>query len=48
MSDATDAPIVTVTANSAAAIGNAVYDALGIRVRTLPLSPENITAAMPD
>jgi len=48
MSDATDAPIVTVTANSAAAIGNAVYDALGISVRTLPLSPENITAAMPD
>jgi len=48
LSDATDAPIVTVTANSAAAIGNAVYDALGISVRTLPLSPENITAAMPD
>jgi CO/xanthine dehydrogenase Mo-binding subunit len=48
MSDATDATIVTVTANSAAATGNAVYDAPGIRARTLPLSPENITAAMPD
>ncbi|MFZ9138495.1 MAG: molybdopterin cofactor-binding domain-containing protein [Hylemonella sp.] len=30
----------------AAAIGNAVYDALGVRVRTLPLSPENIMRAM--
>ena len=31
----------------AAAIGNAVADALGVRVRTLPLSAENIVAAMP-
>ena len=33
---------------TAAAIGNAVYDALGVRVRTLPLTEENILAAMPD
>jgi CO/xanthine dehydrogenase Mo-binding subunit len=32
---------------TAAAIGNAVYDALGVRVRTLPLSGEHILAAMP-
>ena len=31
-----------------AAIGNAIRDALGVRVRTLPFTPENITAAMPD
>jgi CO/xanthine dehydrogenase Mo-binding subunit len=31
-----------------AAIANAVHDALGVRVRTLPLTPENIVAAMPD
>jgi nicotinate dehydrogenase subunit B len=31
-----------------AAIGNALFDALGVRVRTLPFSPENIVAAMPD
>lgn len=31
-----------------AAIGNAVYDALGVRVRTLPFTEENIIAAMPD
>lgn len=30
----------------AAAIGNAVFDALGVRVRTLPLSPDNIMRAM--
>jgi CO/xanthine dehydrogenase Mo-binding subunit len=33
---------------TAAAIGNAVFDALGVRVRTLPLTAENIRAAMPD
>jgi len=33
---------------TAAAIGNAVYDALGVRVRTLPLTGENVLAAMPD
>lgn len=33
---------------TAAAIGNALYDALGVRVRDLPLTPENIVAAMPD
>ena len=33
---------------TAAAIGNAVYDALGIRVRSLPLTPEQLVAAMPD
>ncbi len=32
---------------TAAAIGNAVYDALGIRVRTLPFTAEHILAAMP-
>lgn len=32
----------------AAAIGNALADALGVRVRTLPLTPENVVAAMPD
>ena len=30
-----------------AAIANAVYDALGVRVRSLPLTPEQIVAAMP-
>jgi CO/xanthine dehydrogenase Mo-binding subunit len=34
--------IVTV----APAIGNAIYDALGVRVRSLPLSPEKILRAM--
>ena len=33
---------------TAAAIGNALYDALGVRVRTLPLTGEQIVAAMPD
>jgi nicotinate dehydrogenase subunit B len=32
----------------AAAIGNALAHALGVRVRTLPLTAENIIAAMPD
>jgi CO/xanthine dehydrogenase Mo-binding subunit len=31
---------------TAAAIANALFDALGVRVRDLPLSPENIVAAM--
>jgi CO/xanthine dehydrogenase Mo-binding subunit len=31
---------------AAAAIANALYDALGLRVRTLPLTPANIVAAM--
>jgi nicotinate dehydrogenase subunit B len=30
-----------------AAIGNAIFAALGVRVRILPFSPENVTAAMP-
>ncbi len=30
-----------------AAIANAVCDALGVRVRSLPLTPEQIVAAMP-
>jgi CO/xanthine dehydrogenase Mo-binding subunit len=33
---------------TAAAIGNAVCNALGVRVRTLPFSEENIVAAMRD
>ena len=33
---------------TAAAIGNALADALGVRVRTLPLTQEQIIAAMPD
>jgi len=33
---------------TAAAIGNAVYDALRVRVRTLPLNGEHVLAAMPD
>jgi CO/xanthine dehydrogenase Mo-binding subunit len=33
---------------AAAAIGNAVFDALGVRVRDLPLTPERILAAMED
>jgi nicotinate dehydrogenase subunit B len=33
---------------TAAAIANAVYDALGIRVRSLPLTPERLVAEMPD
>jgi len=32
---------------TAAAIGNAVYDALGIRVRSLPLTAEQLVNAMP-
>ena len=35
-------PIVTV----GPAIGNAVYDALGVRVRSLPITPEKILKAM--
>ncbi|MCZ7565588.1 MAG: molybdopterin-dependent oxidoreductase [Burkholderiales bacterium] len=31
---------------TAAAIGNAVFDALGVRVRDLPITPERIIAAM--
>ena len=31
---------------TAAAIGNAVFDALGVRVRDLPMTPERIVAAM--
>lgn len=31
-----------------AAIANAVHDALGVRVRALPLTPDRIIAAMPD
>jgi CO/xanthine dehydrogenase Mo-binding subunit len=33
---------------TAAAIANAVYDALGIRVRSLPLTAEQLIAAIPD
>jgi nicotinate dehydrogenase subunit B len=33
---------------TAAAIGNALYRATGLRVRTLPLTPENVVAAMDD
>ena len=33
---------------TAAAIGNAICDALGVRVRTMPFTPEQIVAAMPD
>jgi CO/xanthine dehydrogenase Mo-binding subunit len=31
---------------TAAALGNALMDATGIRVRSMPLTPENIVAAM--
>ena len=31
---------------TAAAIANALFDALGVRVRDLPLTPRNIIAAM--
>jgi CO/xanthine dehydrogenase Mo-binding subunit len=34
------------TGPTAAAIANALFDALGVRVRDLPLSPEHIVAAM--
>jgi CO/xanthine dehydrogenase Mo-binding subunit len=33
---------------TAAAIANAVYDALGVRVRSLPLTAEQLIAAMPE
>ena len=33
---------------TAAALGNAVFDALGVRVRTMPISTANIVAAMPE
>jgi CO/xanthine dehydrogenase Mo-binding subunit len=29
-----------------AAIGNAVYDAIGVRLRTAPLTPERVLAAL--
>jgi CO/xanthine dehydrogenase Mo-binding subunit len=32
---------------TAAAIGNALCHAIGVRVRTLPLTTENVVAAMP-
>ena len=31
---------------TAAALANAVYDAIGVRIKTLPLSPENVLAAI--
>jgi CO/xanthine dehydrogenase Mo-binding subunit len=37
-----------VTGPVAPAIGNAIYNAMGIRVRDLPLTPERIVAAMND
>jgi hypothetical protein len=33
---------------TAIAIANALYDAIGVRVRALPLTGEQILAAMPD
>jgi nicotinate dehydrogenase subunit B len=33
---------------TAAAIANAIHDALGVRVRSMPLTPEQLIAAMPD
>ena len=33
---------------TAPAIGNAVYDAIGIRIRDLPITPEKILAALSD
>lgn len=33
---------------TAAAIANALYDAIGVRVRALPLTAGQILAAMPD
>jgi nicotinate dehydrogenase subunit B len=33
---------------TAAALGNSVFDALGVRVRAMPLSADNIIAAMPE
>ncbi len=33
---------------TAAAIANAVHDALGVRVRSLPLTAAQLVAAMPD
>lgn len=35
-----------VTVPVASAIANAIYDATGIRVRTLPLTPDEVTAAI--
>jgi CO/xanthine dehydrogenase Mo-binding subunit len=32
---------------TAAAIANALHNALGVRIRDLPLTPENIVKAMP-
>ena len=36
-------PVVTPTA---AAIANAVYDAIGVRIKELPLTPENVLKAI--
>jgi nicotinate dehydrogenase subunit B len=33
---------------TAAAIANAIHDAIGVRVRNMPFTPEQIIAAMPD
>jgi CO/xanthine dehydrogenase Mo-binding subunit len=33
---------------TAAAIANAVYDALGIRVRSMPLTADQLIAAIPE
>ena len=31
---------------TAAAIGNAIYDAVGVRITTLPITPEKVLAAL--
>jgi CO/xanthine dehydrogenase Mo-binding subunit len=33
---------------SASAIGNAIFDAIGVRVRQLPFTPANVLAAIAD
>jgi CO/xanthine dehydrogenase Mo-binding subunit len=33
---------------TAAAIANAIYDAIGVRVRSMPFTQEQIVTAMPD
>jgi CO/xanthine dehydrogenase Mo-binding subunit len=31
---------------TAAAIGNAIYDAVGVRIKSLPITPDKILAAL--
>jgi nicotinate dehydrogenase subunit B len=40
------APVEAATAPVAAALANAVFDATGVRLRTVPFTPERVKAAI--